>query len=160
MFAVAFMALAAGYPVAITLAGVALLFAAVGTFTGAFNPADLGFTAGRLFGIVTNQTLIAVPLFVFMGVVLEKTRIAEGLLDSMSRLLSRFRGGLAITVVLVGMLMAASTGIVGATVIAIAHHAGGTGVNTELVFYGNRVNVIAFTDRSIPIQQELGHDKK
>lgn len=119
MFAVTFAALLAGYPVALTLAGVALLFALVGILTGAFSPGDLGFTPGRLFGTVTNQTLIAVPLFVFMGVMLEKTRLAEGLLESLSTLLRRYRGGLAITVVLVGMLMAASTGIVGATVVTM-----------------------------------------
>ena len=119
LFAVTFAALLAGYPVALTLAGVALIFAFVGTLTGAFNPADLGFAAGRLFGIITNQTLIAVPLFVFMGVLLEKTRIAEDLLANLSNLLGRYRGGLAITVILVGMLMAASTGIVGATVVTM-----------------------------------------
>lgn len=119
MFAVTFGALAFGYPVAATLAGIALIFAFVGILTGAFNPSDLGFSAGRLFGIVTNQTLIAVPLFVFMGVVLEKTRIAEDLLGSISALLRGFRGGLALTVVFVGMLMAASTGIVGATVVTM-----------------------------------------
>ncbi len=119
MFAVTFAALLTGYPVAITLAGVALIFALVGILTGQFNAGDLGFTAGRLFGIVSNQTLIAVPLFVFMGVVLERTKIAEGLLASLSALLGRVRGGLAITVVLVGMLMAASTGIVGATVVTM-----------------------------------------
>ena len=119
MFAVAFAALLAGYPVALTLAGVALLFALGGIMTGAFSPSDLGFAPGRLFGTVTNQTLIAVPLFVFMGVMLERTRLAEGLLESLSSLLRRYRGGLAITVVLVGMLMAASTGIVGATVVTM-----------------------------------------
>ena len=119
MFAATFAALAFGYPVALTLAGVAILFAGVGILTGAFNPTDLGFAPGRLFGIVTNQTLIAVPLFVFMGVVLEKTRIAEGLLASLSTMLRRFPGGLAVTVVIVGMLMAASTGIVGATVVTM-----------------------------------------
>ena len=119
MFLVAFGALLSGYPVAITLAGVALIFAFLGTLTGAFNWADLGFAPGRLFGIVTNQTLIAVPLFVFMGVVLEKTQIAENLLRSLSGLLRNFRGGLAFTVVIVGMLMAASTGIVGATVVTM-----------------------------------------
>ena len=98
LFAVTFAALLAGYPVALTLAGVALIFAFVGTLTGAFNPGDLGFAAGRLFGIITNQTLIAVPLFVFMGVLLEKTRIAEDLLSNLSNLLGRYRGGLAITV--------------------------------------------------------------
>jgi len=119
MFAVTFVALLAGYPVALTLAGVALLFALGGILSGAFSPTDLGFAPGRLFGTVTNQTLIAVPLFIFMGVMLEKTRLAEGLLQSLSGLLRRFRGGLAITVVLVGMLMAASTGIVGATVVTM-----------------------------------------
>ena len=119
LFAMAFAALLAGYPVALTLAGVALIFAFVGTLTGAFNPADLGFAAGRLFGVITNQTLIAVPLFVFMGVLLEKTRIAEDLLANLSNLLGRYRGGLAVTVILVGMLMAASTGIVGATVVTM-----------------------------------------
>ena len=77
LFAVTFVALLAGYPVALTLAGVALIFALVGTLTGAFDPTSLGFAAGRLFGIITNQTLIAVPLFIFMGVLLERTRIAK-----------------------------------------------------------------------------------
>ena len=119
MFGATFVALAFGYPVAATLAGVALLFALGGIATGAFNPGDLGFAIGRIFGIVTNQTLIAVPLFVFMGVVLEKTRIAEDLLKSISGLLRGVPGGLALTVVFVGMLMAASTGIVGATVVTM-----------------------------------------
>ena len=90
LFAVTFAVLLAGYPVALTLAGVALVFALMGTLTGVFNPADLGFAAGRLFGIITNQTLIAVPLFVFMGVLLEKTRIAEDLLANLSNLLGRY----------------------------------------------------------------------
>lgn len=119
MFAVTFIALLGGYPVALTLGGVALLFALIGILTGAFNPGDLGFIPGRLFGTITNQTLVAVPLFVFMGVMLEKTRLAEGLLESLASLLRHYRGGLAITVVLVGMLMAASTGIVGATVVTM-----------------------------------------
>ncbi|MEC7989972.1 MAG: TRAP transporter large permease subunit [Pseudomonadota bacterium] len=119
LFLVTFAMLLTGYPVAITLAGVALIFAGVGILTGTFNPNDLGFVPGRLFGVITNQTLIAVPLFVFMGVLLEKTRIAESLLTNLSDLLGHFRGGLAITVVLVGMLMAASTGIVGATVVTM-----------------------------------------
>ena len=119
LFLVTFAMLLTGYPVAITLAGVALIFAGVGILTGTFNPNDLGFVPGRLFGVITNQTLIAVPLFVFMGVLLEKTKIAESLLTNLSDLLGHFRGGLAITVVLVGMLMAASTGIVGATVVTM-----------------------------------------
>jgi len=119
MFAATFAALLAGYPVALTLAGVALLFAFVGILTGAFNPNDLGFLPGRLFGTMTNQTMLAVPLFVFMGVVLEKTRIAESLLESMTALFGGFRGGMALAVIAVGMLMAASTGIVGATVVTM-----------------------------------------
>jgi tripartite ATP-independent transporter DctM subunit len=119
MFVAVFLALLAGYAVALTLAGVALLFAFGGMLTGAFQGGDLGFLPGRLFGIVTNQTLIAVPLFVFMGVMLEKTRIAELLLTSLSALMGRVRGGLGLAVVIVGMLMAASTGIVGATVVTM-----------------------------------------
>ena len=120
MFLTTFIALIAGYPVALTLAGVALIFALIGTVFGSFNPSDLGFAAGRLFGLVTNQTLIAIPLFVFMGVTLEKTKIAESLLSDLSSLFGRSRSGLAVTVILVGALMAASTGIVGATVVTMS----------------------------------------
>ena len=120
MFFTTFAALIAGYPVAVTLAGVALLFALAGVFLGAFNPSDLSFAAGRLFGLVTNQTLIAIPLFVFMGVTLEKTKIAESLLSDLANLFGSNRSGLAITVILVGTLMAASTGIVGATVVTMS----------------------------------------
>ena len=81
--------------------------------------ATLGFLSGRLFGIVTNQTLIAVPLFVLMGVTLERSQLAQALLKSMSELAGSVRGGLAIAVIFVGMLMAASTGIVGATVVML-----------------------------------------
>ncbi|NIP14347.1 MAG: TRAP transporter large permease subunit [Pseudomonadales bacterium] len=119
MFLVVFAALLAGYPVALTLAGVALLFALVGMAAGTFDGRDLGFLPGRLFGIITNPTLIAVPLFVFMGVMMEKTRIAENLLSSLSQLLAGTPGGLSFAVILVGMLMAASTGIVGATVVTL-----------------------------------------
>ena len=119
MFAAVFAALLAGYAVAATLAGVALLFAFGGAAFGVFDLKDLGFLPGRLFGIVTNQTLIAVPLFVAMGVTLERTRIAETLLESLSVLLGRVRGGLGIAVTVVGMMMAASTGIVGATVVTL-----------------------------------------
>ena len=120
MFLTTFIALIAGYPVALTLAGVALIFALIGTIFGSFNPSDLGFAAGRLFGLVTNQTLIAIPLFVFMGVTLEKTKIAETLLSDLSNLFGRSQSGLAVTVILVGALMAASTGIVGATVVTMS----------------------------------------
>ena len=119
MFAAVFLALLAGYSVAATLAGVALLFAFTGILFGIFNASDLGFLPGRLYGIVTNQTLIAVPLFVVMGVTLERTRIAEGLLDSLTMLMGSMPGGLGIAVTVVGMLMAASTGIVGATVVTM-----------------------------------------
>ena len=108
-----------GYPVAFTLAGTALLFALGGVVAGVFDPAFLETMPNRIFGIMSNQTLIAVPLFVFMGVTLERARIAEGLLDTLSMLFGRLRGGLGIAVIIVGMLMAASTGIVGATVITM-----------------------------------------
>ncbi len=108
-----------GYPVAFTLAGTALLFALGGVVTGVFDPAFLETMPNRIFGIMSNQTLIAVPLFVFMGVTLERARIAEGLLDTLSMLFGRLRGGLGIAVIIVGMLMAASTGIVGATVVTM-----------------------------------------
>ncbi len=108
-----------GYPVALTLAGSALMFALVGASAGFFDLAVFGFLPGRIFGILGNQTLIAVPLFVFMGVMLEKTRIAERLLDALSRLLGGLPGGLGLSVILMGALMAASTGIVGATVVTL-----------------------------------------
>jgi len=119
MFGAVFVALLAGYSVALTLAGVALLFALAGIGLGVFAASDLGFLPGRLFGIVTNQILLAVPLFVFMGVMLDKTRIAETLLSSLSLLLGRLPGGLGIAVIVVGTLLAASTGIVGATVVTL-----------------------------------------
>jgi tripartite ATP-independent transporter DctM subunit len=108
-----------GYPVAFTLGGTALIFAGIGIVTGHFDPKWLSNMPGRLFGLIGNETLLAVPLFVFMGVVLEKTRIAEQLLANMARLCGRLPGGLGLAVVLVGVLMAASTGIVGATVVTM-----------------------------------------
>ncbi len=119
MFVVVFAALLAGYSVALTLAGVALAFALLGIASGTFNPNDFGFLPGRLFGIVTNQTLIAVPLFIFMGVLLEKSQLAERLLSRLGELMQSLRGGLSIAVILVGALLAASTGIVGATVVTM-----------------------------------------
>ena len=119
LFAGVFLALLAGYAVAPTLAGVALLFALGGAAFGVFDLSDLGFLPSRLFGIVTNQTLIAVPLFVLMGVTLERTRIAATLLETLSVLMGRLRGGLGMAVTVVGMLLAASTGIVGATVVTM-----------------------------------------
>ncbi|GGI83256.1 C4-dicarboxylate ABC transporter [Shewanella hanedai] len=108
-----------GYPVALTLAGVALMFAAIGTLTGTFDSSLLGVLPNRLYGVINNPILMAVPLFVFMGVVLEKSKIAEQLLTSMAELFGRFRGGLIFSVFFVGMLLAASTGIVGATVVTM-----------------------------------------
>ncbi len=119
MFAAVFLVLLAGYPVAFSLAGTALWFAMLGSWLGYFDFAFLQALPNRLFGILTNETLMAVPLFVFMGVMLERSRIAENLLETMSALFGRLRGGLGISVTLVGMLLAASTGIVGATVVTM-----------------------------------------
>tara|TARA_R110000764_G_scaffold15787_2_gene44618 strand:- start:29722 stop:31098 length:1377 start_codon:yes stop_codon:yes gene_type:complete len=113
------LALMAGYPVAFTLGGMSLLFAGAGIALDLFDPSFLGALPSRLFGTMNNQTLLAVPLFVFMGVMLEKSRIAEDLLDAMSRLFGGLRGGLAFSVCIVGALLAASTGIVGATVVTL-----------------------------------------
>lgn len=111
--------LLAGFPVAFTLAGTALLFAGIGQVLGAFDPVFLNAFPQRIFGMMTNDVLIAVPLFVFMGVMLERSRVAEELLESMGMLFGSLRGGLGISVILVGALMAASTGIVGATVVTM-----------------------------------------
>ncbi len=119
MFATACLLLLLGYPVAFSLGGVALLFAGVGAATGYFDMAFLHALPNRLYGIMTNTTLVAVPLFVLMGVMLEKSRLAEDLLTNMARLCGSMRGGLGISVVIVGMLLAASTGIVGATVVTM-----------------------------------------
>jgi tripartite ATP-independent transporter DctM subunit len=119
LFVSVILALLAGFPVAFTLGGTALAFAAVGAVTGSFNEALLSSLPNRVFGIMGNETLVAVPLFVFMGVTLERARIAEELLDTLSRLFGSLRGGLGISVTLVGMLLAASTGIVGATVVTM-----------------------------------------
>jgi len=119
MFLAVCAVLMAGYPVAFSLAGTALLFALVGAVTGHFDMAFLQALPNRLFGTMENTTLIAVPLFIFMGVMLEKSRLSEDLLESMADLFGEFRSGLGISVVLVGTLLAASTGIVGATVVTM-----------------------------------------
>lgn len=119
MFVVVCAVLMLGYPVAFTLAGVALMFALIGTVTGHFDGAFLEALPNRLFGFMGNQILIAVPLFVFMGVMLEKSRIAENLLKTMAGLFGSLRGGLALSVIIVGTLLAASTGIIGATVVTM-----------------------------------------
>jgi tripartite ATP-independent transporter DctM subunit len=119
MIGFTFLLLLLGYPVALTLAGTALIAALLGTITGAFDAAFLMATPNRIFGIISNQTLMAVPLFVLMGVILEKSKIAERLHASMSSLFGPLPGGLGLAVTMVGMLMAASTGIVGATVVTM-----------------------------------------
>jgi tripartite ATP-independent transporter DctM subunit len=119
LFLAVFLVLLMGYPVALSLGGTALIAAGIGAMTGAFDTTFLTAMPNRLYGIISNQTLIAVPLFVLMGVTLEKTRIAEQLLDAMSRAFGRMPGGLGLSVTIVGMLMAASTGIVGATVVTM-----------------------------------------
>ena len=119
MFAAVFIVLLMGYPVAISLAGTALAFAFAGNYFDLFDATFLEALPNRLFGIIENDTLIAVPLFVFMGVMLEKSKVAESLLENMSKLFGSLPGGLGFSVVLVGMLMAASTGIVGATVVTM-----------------------------------------
>ena len=111
--------LLAGFPVAFSLGGTALLFAFVGVIGGGFEAPFLSGLPSRIFGIMSNETLVAVPLFVFMGVTLERARIAEELLETLSSLFGSLRGGLGISVTLVGMLLAASTGIVGATVVTM-----------------------------------------
>ena len=96
MFAVVCLVLMAGYPVALTLAGTALLFALVGSASGHFDMSFLHALPNRLYGTMDNTTLIAVPLFVLMGVMLEKSKLAEDLLDSMALLFGKFKGGLGI----------------------------------------------------------------
>ena len=108
-----------GYPVAFTLGGTALIFALIGMVGGVIEPRNLLAFPDRLFGTMTNDVLLAVPLFVFMGIMLERSKVAEELLESMGYLLRRVRGGLGVSVSLVGAMLAASTGIVGATVVAM-----------------------------------------
>jgi tripartite ATP-independent transporter DctM subunit len=119
LFLAAGLSLLAGFPVAFTLAGVALVFALFGIMTGIFDPAFLGAFPSRIFGIMSNQTLIAVPVFVFMGVMLERSKLADQLLQSLAQLMRKVPGGLGLAVMIVGTLMAASTGIVGATVVTM-----------------------------------------
>jgi tripartite ATP-independent transporter DctM subunit len=119
MFATACVVLLLGFPVAFTLGGVALAFAFLGLGLGIFDLRLLGGLASRYFGVMVNELLVAVPLFVFMGVMLERSRIAEQLLETMGFMFGRLRGGLGLSVIFVGMLLAASTGIVGATVVTM-----------------------------------------
>ena len=112
-------ALMAGFPVAFTLAGMALIFAGIGVLSGTFDPSFLEAFPNRVFGIMGNETLIAVPVFVFMGVMLERSKLADQLLQSLAQVMRRIPGGLGLAVMIVGTLMAASTGIVGATVVTM-----------------------------------------
>lgn len=108
-----------GFPVAFTLAGTSLIFGTLGFWLGVFDLSNFGALANRYIGFMTNEVLVAVPLFIFMGVMLERSRIAEQLLLTMGKLFGRMRGGLGISVILVGALLAASTGVVGATVVTM-----------------------------------------
>ena len=119
LFVLVIATLLIGYPVAFTLGGVSLLFAFAAIGLGVFDISFLEALPSRILGIMTNETLVAVPLFVFMGVMLEKSGIAEKLLETMDELFGNRPGGLAVSVIVVGMLLAASTGIVGATVITM-----------------------------------------
>lgn len=114
MFIVAMLALMLGYPVAFTLGSIAALFGVIFLGFDFFTLLPL-----RIWGVMTNFTLLAVPLFIFMGIILEKSGLAEELLETMSRLFGKIRGGLALSVVLVGALLAATTGVVGATVVTM-----------------------------------------
>jgi len=119
MFFAVGLVLLSGYPVAFALGGTGLLFAGLGLVIGHFDASLMEAMPNRIYGTMTNTTLIAVPLFVFMGVMLERSKVAEQLLDTMAQLFGPLRGGLGISVTVVGMLLAASTGIVGATVVTM-----------------------------------------
>lgn len=119
MFAVTCGVLLLGFPVAFTLAGVSMLFAIGGSFFGVIDLSFFGAVPSRFLGVMTNEVLVAVPLFVFMGVMLERSRIAEQLLETMGLLFGHIRGGLGVSVIAVGAVLAASTGIVGATVVTM-----------------------------------------
>lgn len=108
-----------GYPVAFSLAGVSLFFAGVGWLLGAFDPSNFNSLASRYLGVMLNEVLVAVPLFIFMGMMLERSGIAEKLLITMGRMFGTLRGGLGLSVIVVGALLAASTGIIGATVVTM-----------------------------------------
>lgn len=108
-----------GYPVALTLGGVSLAFAALGHIAGVMSFGFLGALPGRVFGVITNDVLLAIPMFVFMGVMLERSHIAEELLETMGRLFGTLRGGLGVSVTIVGTLLAAAKGVVGATVVTM-----------------------------------------
>ncbi len=119
MFGAALLFIFSGFPVAFALAGVALLFALLGSVAGSFDLVLLNAMPQRVFGTMSNYTLLAVPFFIFMGTVLEKSNLAEDLLETIGLLFGRVRGGLALGVIFVGALLAAATGVVGASVTAM-----------------------------------------
>ena len=119
MFLTTCLLLMAGFPVAFTLASVSLAFAGIGYSLSSFDPIFLNVLPDRMFGVMQNETLMAVPLFIFMGTLLEKSELAKELLHTLGQLFSRFSAGLGVSVVIVGALLAASTGIVGATVVTL-----------------------------------------
>lgn len=119
MFMVTIVALMLGFPVALTLGGMALLFAFIGEYLDLFNLGLLSVYPLRILGVMKAETLVAVPLFIFMGVMLDKSNLAGNLLDAMGRMFGKMRGGLGASVLIVGTLLAASTGIVGATVVTM-----------------------------------------
>ena len=119
MFATTFVFLLFGFPVAFTLAGVSILFALIASNLGFLSPDFLALIPSKIFGTMTNELLVAVPLFIFMGLILEKSKIAEELLETIANLFGKFKGGLGFTVIIVGALLGASTGIVGATVVTM-----------------------------------------
>src|SRR3974377_2336716 len=119
MVAAVCVVLFAGYPAALTLGGISLAFAWIGHLAGVMDFALLGALPQRIFAVMTNEVLLAIPLFIFMGVMLERSQIAEELLESMGRLFGTLPGGLGISVLRVGMLLAAAKGVVGATTVTI-----------------------------------------
>jgi len=119
MFVVTFLLIFSGYPVAFSLGGTALIFAAIGIAQGYFELGLMTAMPQRIFGVMSNYVLLAVPFFIFMGTMLEKSRLAEDLLKTIGVLFGRMRGGLALAVVFVGALLAAATGVVGASVVAM-----------------------------------------
>ncbi len=119
MFVVVFILIFSGYPVAFSLGGTALIFAIVGVALGFFDWALMFAFPERVFGVMSNYVLLAVPFFIFMGTILEKSRLAEDLLTTIGALFGTLRGGLALAVVFVGSLLAAATGVVGASVVAM-----------------------------------------
>ena len=119
MFITTFLFLLFGFPVAFTLAGSAIVFAIVASFLDLLSPEFLALIPSKIFGTMTNELLVAVPLFIFMGLILEKSKVAEELLETIANLFGKLKGGLGFTVIIVGTLLAASTGIVGATVVTM-----------------------------------------